>query len=263
MQTATVSSLKFYDCNALIGRPAIPRFFPDPVSGEVLLREMDRIGVESAVVTHVAAREYSPRVGNDLLVDAVSVEPRLTGCMTLLPDHTDELWDTAAVLNELKRRDARCVRLFPSESLHRYPLDHRVLGDLFEVLESARVPTLLDFDLGRRDEADWRALYDLADRYPLLPMIIIRPGGRSDRGLYPLLKRSPNVSVETGGYWVHRGIERICERFGAERLVYGSGFPYWTMSGAAFHVASARVSASEKMAIASGNLEALMSGVSL
>lgn len=255
--------LTLFDCNSYIGQMAVPRFFPRRVTAKVLIGEMNRIGVADALVTHVAAKEYSPAHGNDLLASELSGTDRLAPCLTLLPELTGELWEAETLLDELRSRGARCVRLFPGATVHRYPFDPRVLGGLFDVLEPARVPVLVDFDLGRRDETDWRSLYDMAERYPDLPLILIRPGGRSDRGLYPLLNRSPNVYIETGGYWVHRGIERVCERFGAQRLVYGSGFPYWTMSGAAHHVATARISDDERAAVGAGNLTRLLKGVRL
>ncbi|HUW86961.1 MAG TPA: amidohydrolase family protein [Candidatus Paceibacterota bacterium] len=256
-------SLEFFDCNTYIGQVSIPRFFPERVTPEVLLGELDRIGINQALVTHVAAREYSPAKGNDLLRDELANVERLSPCLTLLPHATGELWSPDVLREELRQRGAKAVRLFPGLTLHRYPLDYRVVGELFEVLQDARVPVLVDFDLGRRDEMDWPGLYDINERYPELPMILIRPGGRSDRGLYPLLSRTKNVFVETGGYWAHRGLERICDQFGAERLVYGSGFPYWTLSGAAYHVATARISESERTAIASGNLKGILEGVKL
>jgi hypothetical protein len=260
------NALTFFDCNTYLGQAAVPKFFPRRVTTAELLGEMDRIGVAQALVTHIAAKEYSPAHGNDLLTGELAdggSAARLAPCLTLLPEHTGELWEPEVLLDQLRRRHACCVRLFPSATVHRYPFDRRVLSGLFDVLAPARVPVLVDFDLGRRDEADWRGLYDLADAYPELPFVLIRPGGRSDRGLYPLLRRCANVSIETGGYWVHRGLERISERFGADRLVFGSGFPYWTMSGAAYHVATARVSDEERAAIAGGNLRRLLEGVRL
>lgn len=255
--------LTFFDCNNFVGQVAVPKFFPHRVTPAVLGAEHDRIGIARGVVTHVAAKEYSPSIGNDLLADELPAGDRFVPCLTLLPEHTGELWKPTEVLSQLQTRGARCVRFFPSAGVHRYPFDPRVLGNLFEVLQAARVPVFVDFDLGRRDEADWRGLYDMTDAFPDLPLILIRPGGRSDRGLYPLLERAPNVYIETGGYWVHNGIERICSQFGAHRMLFGSGFPYWTLAGAAYHVATASVSEEDKALIAAGNLARLLEGAQL
>ena len=255
--------LTFFDCNSFVGQVAVPKFFPDRVTPAVLRAEYDRIGVARGVVTHVAAKEYSPSVGNDLLADELRAEDGFVPCVTLLPEYTGELWTPDELLDRLRERGARCVRVFPSMAVHRYPFDPRVLGSLFEVLQDARVPVFVDFDLGRRDEADWRGLYDMTDAFPDLPLVIVRPGGRSDRGLYPLLDRAPNVHIETGGYWVHNGIARICSRFGAHRLVFGSGFPYWTLAGAAYLVATASISEGDKALVAGENLARLLDGAKL
>lgn len=252
--------LELFDCNSFIGQVSVPRFYPRRVTPSVLRSEFDRIGVGGGLVTHVAAREYSPAVGNDLLREELPEDPSLTPCLTLLPTGTGELWSAEDLLDELRQRGARAVRLFPSATIHRYPLDRRVIGDLLGVLETARIPVFVDFDLGRRDEADWRALYDLAETFPELPLVVVRPGGRSDRGMYPFLKKYPNTHIETGGYWVHHGLERICHTFGPERLLFGSGFPYWSLSGAAYHVATSGVSPEEKQLIGSGNLRRLLGG---
>jgi predicted TIM-barrel fold metal-dependent hydrolase len=256
-----VNGLSFFDCNAFIGQPAVVKYFPERVTVPVLRREYDRLGIDRALVTHVAAKEYAPSVGNDLLRDELDEADRFSPCVTLIPPLTGELWQPEEIIGELTERGARAARLFPSLTGHRYPFDLRVIGSICDVLQAARVPLFIDFELGRRDEADWVGLYDLADAYPGLPIVLIRPGGRSDRGLYPLLTRSANVFIESGGYWVHNGIEKICDVFGAERIMFGSGFPYWTPSGAVFHVATAAVSDTEKALIAHGNLERVLSEV--
>lgn len=253
-----MSQLELFDCNSFIGQVSVPRFYPRRVTASVLRAEFDRIGVAEGLVTHVAAREYSPALGNDLLRDELAKDGGFSPCLTLLPTGTRELWAAESLLDELRHRGARAARLFPSATIHRYPLDRRVIGDLLSVLEGARVPVFVDFDLGRRDEADWRALYDLAEGFPELPLVVVRPGGRSNRGLYPLLKNYPNTYIETGGYWVHHGLEQISHTLGAERLLFGSGFPYWSLSGAAYHVATSGVSPEEKQLIGSGNLRRLL-----
>lgn len=258
-----MATLSFFDCNAFIGKASVPKFFPHRVTPQVLADEYDRIGVSQAIVTHIAAREYAPLPANDLLAEELPPGGRFKPCLTLLPEHTGELWQPDDLLQQLRSRGARSVRLFPSSSLHRYPFDPRVLHGMFTVLQDARVPVFVDFDLGRRDEADWRGLYDMADAFPELPLIIIRPGGRSDRGLYPLLARSQNTYIETGGYWVHHGIERISATFGADRMLFGSGFPYWTLAGAAYHVATSGISDREKTLVAGGNLQRLLEQVRL
>ncbi len=255
--------LELFDCNSFVGQVSVPRFYPSRVTASVLRSEFDRIGVAEGLVTHVAAREYSPALGNELLRVELPAGLGFTPCLTLLPTHTEELWAAENLVAELRHRGARAVRLFPSPNIHRYPLDRRVIGDILGVLEEVRVPVFLDFDLGRRDEADWPALYDLAEAFPDLPLIVLRPGGRSDRGMYPFLKNYPNTHIETGGYWVHHGLERVCHSFGAERLLFGSGFPYWSLPGAAYHVATSGVSPEEKQMIGSGNLRRLLGGASV
>jgi len=102
-----MSDLTFFDCNSFIGQVAVPKFFPHRVTPEVLRAEYDRIGVANAVVTHVAAKEYAPSLGNDLLAGELPADGRFMPCLTLLPEHTGELWEPGELPDQLRARGAR------------------------------------------------------------------------------------------------------------------------------------------------------------
>ena len=59
------------------------------------------------------------------------------------------------------------------------------------------------------------------------------------------------------------GIEDVCAKFGAERILFGSSLPYGAGSAAVSMITYANISEEEKELIASGNLERLLGGVKL
>jgi predicted TIM-barrel fold metal-dependent hydrolase len=109
---------------------------------------------------------------------------------------------------------------------------------------------------------DWRGVHDLVSRHPALDVVLTDVSYRIDRNLFALLlDRHARLSIETIGYKVHRGIEEICRRFGAERLVFGSGMPVYSRAAAVTMIRHARISDREKQMIAHGNLEKMLGGV--
>ena len=79
--------MKFFDCNAFFGLPALRPLAP-VATAEDLLVEMDRAGVERALVWHIAQHDGAPRVGNQLLTAAIAPHPRLLGCWTVSVSYT-------------------------------------------------------------------------------------------------------------------------------------------------------------------------------
>uniref|UniRef100_UPI00262BE200 amidohydrolase family protein n=1 Tax=Haloactinopolyspora sp. TaxID=1966353 RepID=UPI00262BE200 len=151
-------------------------------------------------------------------------------------------------------------RLHPSTdaSAHRFLLADWVVGPLLDELAQAGIPLALDFHLFRRAEPPWQVLHELLRDHPELKVILMEIQGRNNRTLYPLLERHHNVYVQTAGFNVHRGIEDFVERFGAERMVFGSGYPERSMGAARFHLETADISAADKQRIAAGTLRSLL-----
>jgi len=84
---------------------------------------------------------------------------------------------------------------------------------------------------------------------------------RVDRSLFALVKKFDNLYVETFGYKQHHGIEEFCKRFGAHRMVFGSGMPAYSGGAAVAMINYARISDEEKRMIAYENLEKILGGV--
>lgn len=264
MTKANYADLGFFDCNAFIGRPAARGLLTGPTDPSTLLAEMDKVGVQHALVTHVQAREYHPSEGNRLLMAELTGHPRLFPCWTLLPHHTGEMPEPEVLVRQLLDAGVHAARVFPAVAGgwgHRFSLNKYVAGPLLKVLERHHIPLFVDWLLARRDDPPWRDVIELCENYPALPLVLVRVGGRSDRDVFPLLEAFPNLHIETGGYVAHRGLEGLVERYGAHRLLYGSGYPYYTLTGAAFRLAHTQLPVESRRLIAGDNLRRLLSGV--
>lgn len=247
-----MAALNFFDCNCMLGRFGVPQpgsYF----TVEELLQQMDYFGIAEALVYHSLAKEYSPDFGNKLLMREIAGHHRLHACWILLPHHTGEMPPPPRLIEEMKEHNVRAVRLFPAAEHHRFSLSDWALGELYESLEEWRIPLFIG-----SEQIDWDQVYNLCRAHPDLPLIISEVRYEENRHLYPLFEKFANLFIDLAWYPVHQGIETICHRFGAERLLFGSKAPVFTPGPALAMVNYADISRQEKEQIAGRNLRRLL-----
>jgi len=247
-----VPELRFFDCNARIGRCSTPRpeWFLD-ASG--LLAEMDRAGIERTLVHHAWSVEWDPREGNAALLREIGAEDRLYPCFAGLPPATQELPPPREFARQVRDLHG-AVRFFPVQ--HNYALSEASVGHLLDALSFERVPVLIDIG-----QTNWRDVGEVLAHHPALNLVVLNAYYRMDRHLYPLWERFGNLCLDCGSYGVHQGIEAVCARFGAERLLFGTDLPVHEVGGPMALVTYAPISDDEKQRIAGGNLRRML-GVS-
>lgn len=241
--------MKFFDCNAYFGLPAQRPLAP-VATAEELLAEMDRAGVEKALVWHILQHDAAPQVGNAMLTEAIAPHPCLYGCWTVLPNQAREFPLPNVLFRQMQQSRVKALRIFPND--HRFLCNAVSMGDVLEPMVARRVPLIVSVQRGM----DWRDIYALLAEFPDLVLIICDHGcWGEDRMFRPLLERYPNVYVDTAQYLLDGGIESLVTDYGARRLLYGSGFPELHFGGMMMALKHAEIPNEAKVAIAGGNLQ--------
>ncbi|MBC7234693.1 MAG: amidohydrolase family protein [Chloroflexi bacterium] len=255
-----MDNIRYFDCNVSIGRPAAGAFKPCPTVGE-LLAEMDWVGVERALVHHALMREQSPAVGNFALAEAIAGQPRLAGSWAILPPQTGELPPAPRFFAAMAEANVRALWAFPDP--HRYVLDRLTFGTFLDEVSERRVPLFLPRDgIGTRPGETWGLVYRLLEQYPHLTLVMAHHGPwGEDRFFRPLLEHYERFYLDISRYELDGGLCELVARYGAERLLYGSHFPYHSMGGPRLMVARAEIDEQARRAIAGGNLERLLEEV--
>lgn len=247
-----MQTLEYFDCSCYFGKRTVvnPGSF---YRVEDLISKMEYYGIGKALVYHSMARECAPVTGNEMLMNDIKNYPSLIPVWVVMPHHTGEFPDPGTLREQLKLSGVRAVRMFPLVTDQNYCISEWNCGELFSMLERCGIPLLIGFD-----QFKWDELYGLCSSHPDLHVILTDMNYREDRNLYPLLKKFGNLYVETFGYKQHHGIEEICSRFGANRLIFGSGMPLQSGASGVAMINYARIGEEEKRMIASGNLERLL-----
>lgn len=230
-----------FDANVYVGHSGISGALA--LEAPELLLEMDRFGIKRAIASHFVSYEYDAVEGNRALER--DANPRFLPAWSSSPDPSS--------LADLEPRAPRAVRLWFGTLHHNFSSAVWCAGELLEYLEEHRVLTVIS-----RPEIEWDAIAVLLQNFPRLNVLLLDIGYRSDRYLFPLLKKFPNLYFDSSTYVAHRQLEWYLEQFGPDRIVFGSRLPLYTPGAALMALGTARVPDSGRVAVAGGNLRRLI-----
>lgn len=262
LDASEIRSLELFDANCRLG-PGEFTGSTAPVTSLRLLEEMARVGIHEALVYHSTAAQYAPNDGNAQLLSEIEGRPLLHGSYVALPHYTGEVKAPAGWVEVMLSSAIRAVRLLPRS--HRYMLNDWCLEELLEHLAPHNIPVFLDFNRTHwaEDVVDYDQVASICKRHPMLPVILVREGIGSTRCLYSLLERFQNVFIEISYYQAAGGLADITRRYGAERLLFGTGLPDYSAGPAIAMLGYADLSFADKKKIAGDNLRRLLASAGL
>lgn len=252
-----------FDANCIVGRH-LKLQEGGLHTADDLLAEMDHYGIAEALILDCLSRENHPADGNARILEVAKHSPRLHPAWSALPHGpADEQPEPESFLQQMRRHKVGALFLFPRQ--YRFTLDDWCVDALLEPLAEARAPLFINYnEVGPGhmpwDRTDWSAVVDLCRRWPMLPVIVSEARMRyTQRIAYKAFDACENLHLELSCYWLHRGIEYVTERWGAERLLFGSNWPAYGQHMTLTPLTTADISDDDKLKITGGNLRRLMS----
>ena len=248
--------MKFFDANVCYGPQKV--VMPDAdYSLSALLRRMEEYHIEKALALHSVAREHDAAFGNARLMEEIKGHDNLIPVWAVMPHHTGEM-DAPDVLTEkMVSSGVKAAALFPSAGAHNFSLKKWSAGPLLDALAERRIPVLL----GSEQVGVMECLCEFALTYPKLTVIALNVNYRADRILFPAMEAAPNLVLETSTYKAFFAMQEFVKRFGAERLVFGSGMPAIDPAASVAVVTWSSLPIEQQEMIAHGNLERIIGEV--
>jgi predicted TIM-barrel fold metal-dependent hydrolase len=224
-----------------------------PAGVEELLDDMRHCGIgRTAVRIAPADLDVSLPRSLETLYAACADHRELVPCPVVVPNAARDLPDEKAQIRTAVERGAAAAVIRPA--LDSWSLEPWCSGRLFATLEERRLPVLCLEEMVPLGE-----VARLAERHPRLPFIVAHTNYRAQRLLLPLLERFANVFLSLGNnYVVHRGIEQLAAVIGADRLLFGTGWPDAEPFAAVTQLLYAGIKAADRKKIGAGNLERLL-----
>ena len=245
--------MKLFDCYCAFGEVAVkpPKYSRN---AEELLEVMEFCGIDEALVFHSEMKYGSPVTGNKSVVEETRNHNRLHPTWAILPPQTGEQPETSEFIKAMKGNNVKALYAFPQE--HAYIPDKVVFGELFEELIACNIPLLI--------KPDWPTVYSILSQFPRLTLIAVGHGPHgADRYFRPLIEKYPNFYIDTGTYLQDGGIEEFCNKYGAERMLFSTGYPGNCIGGPILRALKAGVKDSQRELICHRNIERILEGVKL
>lgn len=254
MNEAKVTIPTIIDINCMIGYwPNQKLRFHDTAG---LLAAMESYRISQCVAYHSYAH-INLCQGNDLIRQiAAKSSEKIKACYVLRSNlDSAELPDAPGLMKQLREQKPVAIKLFPN--MHRYLADEFYCSELFDVLNELKLPVMFDCD----QKPSYDRLPALAKNYPEIPFILLRQNLNESRYTLPLLKKTKNIFFDTS-IMIDTGlIDEIVNKYGSERLLFGSAMPFYVPSGGLTMIFYARIKDSDKQNILSSNWLGLERGI--
>lgn len=247
--------MKFFDARCMIGMRGIVKE-GEPTTREEILELMERCHIEKAIAYHAMAKEADLPTGNRKLIEETAGDDRFVRQWCVLPHAFGEFYGARELFDEMKKNDVTSIRLLPKTC--GYSLKPHSIGKMMDLAAQCKVPVFIDLS-----EIPTAKVYDLCKDYPNTTFVIGYIGYRENRYLGPILDNCPNLYLGAGNFLVHNGIKSLCRHYGAQRLLFDTGLPTGSATAAVSLIHYAEISQEEKELIAHGNVERLLSEVTL
>ena len=221
-----------------------------------ILGLMDHFGITRALVhSNFTSGAGNAVHGNQLLAESCAAEPRFLPAFAITPYPHSDSPSIHDFLGSMRAAGSRAVWFMPQAHL---PVQE-VYGELLDACVARRLPLLL-----HRDTTTPAAIAGFLRDWPGLRLILVGCSYMEDSWLYPLLKLHNQLHVCVGQYYIPADSpRRFLREFPAERLIFGSGLPFFSPGGLLANLAYADLPDEKRQAILGGNILTLMDEVQL
>jgi len=232
------------DVNTLFG--PLPAASVD-LTVEVLLELMSAGGVESACTLSTLGLLLDSNVGNAATRAACAEYPQLIPTATLNPT---AFYGDAAPVQKLQSDGFRLVRFFPA--LQEWPIAYQPFGSMLEILAESNIPVMVNVIM----PGQITALESFVGSY----RNIILSG--VDSVLLPeaisALHKKSDWMLETSRLTAIGSIKQVVDSVGPEQLLFGTGAPAQSLSGALKALQHAGITETDRRLILSENARRIL-----
>jgi predicted TIM-barrel fold metal-dependent hydrolase len=245
--------VEIIDCHAHMGPSGwmhLPNNSPDE-----MVKVMDSVGVSKVCVSHCIALGSDFRLGNKLVYEALRKHPdRFVGYAVLNPHYPDEIEEELEIC--FKHYGMKAIKFHANMHQMTYYSDYERYKPVLEYAEANNLAILCH---GMPSMS--KKLEELSYEYRNVNFIMAHYGGWNMRDLpeaMAVASKAPNVYIDSSGSveWFG-GFEKAVARIGAEKILFGSDFPWGNLAFMIGRVVFANISDEEKKKILGLNAKEL------
>ena len=248
-----MENIYFFDCNCSFGKLKNGSGLM-PKDKDTIIEIMKKVNIKKAIPTHTSQKFLGAKAGNEILVSEIENDDMFIPLVTVLPNSSGEFINLEKLDEFVVKNSIKFANMFPKT--HGFSPAEWQMGDTYSYLEKKGIPLLISISEVTADE-----MYGILSNHKSLKVICKDTSYTNDMRIMRLMELFENFYLETGTYHTCDGISYITEKFGAQRLIFGSNLPSSDPGAAIAKVACADISLEDKIKIAHKNLEKLIEGV--
>lgn len=260
--------MKFFDANCTIGisPQKIPYEYETP---EDLLRSMDRLGIEKTVVSSFKERCSSGWTDltekKEFLQSLKGYRDRLIPCLTIKSSGITLEYNDKEYIDDLLTEGVTTFKFYTEKNTAFLPwCFDRIAEQLIKqnaCLFYNMLPEGAPLSHSAATPENWNHLFNFSNAYPELKIILFSPKLAVQCHYWiSLMRQCSNISLDISGFQHWCCIESLTQKFGAERLIFGSYAPYFEQVQFMLEIIYADIPNEDKEKIAWENLDSITGG---
>lgn len=223
--------------------------------------------ITNLIITSKLALNYDWNIGNKKLLESNFSKNinNLYYSYVLNPD-VSFTYDFEEYLKKAYEDKVRLFRPFPKRQF--FYLNDSYMKKIYRILSRSRFPIMLDLkqlDITGAKYFDIDVLEHVLDENKNMPVILEASLKQCmfSRYFFPLLERFENLYIEVSGMLLYDQIEHYVEKFGSERLIFGTNYPDLPIEINTNRIILADISQADKENIAFNNLNNIIGGIEI
>ena len=244
---------RLFACDALLGRPYQPHPFHEPTLSDMKER-FERFPIERALVRSAAGNYAQPDLANAALRRMLEGQTAFEGVFQA------EVLDVNEQLEQMQKYGLRAVTLKGNNNYRPFPLFPWCCGDLYEILEEKKIPLLLEWGNIVPNE-----LHEAMKNFPGMRVILLTVPRNGRQSIVEMLMKQHDelyLCLHTR-FSVFGGYPALCRQFGNHRFVWGCNYPDAEEGAAVTGLFYSGLDPESMEAVAHGNMERLLSEVTI
>jgi len=265
------TKIEFFDSNFWFGENYLSSKYTllEDDAIKILIKRKEDLNITHTLITNLLGFYSNPKVGNDQISRILVKEDfKLVGAFGVLFMEHEYFFKTTSFGNWIEKKHKegfRLLRLAPKT--HKYSYDASLFNSFYDILNYYNFPIIInieEMDITGNKDIEWEKLIQIANSYENIPIIL--DGGASKELMYnsylfSVLNNSSNIFIETHDLLGFNQIEDLTEFDSAERLIFGSYFPFFQSELSVSRILNSTIKIKDKKKIASENLTNIIDNI--
>lgn len=219
-----------------------------------LLKEQNNSQIDASLCYYSSAIDSSYIKGNDAIIDISEQINNIFPIAVITPGIQYDFDDYENYLKYLISKNTKAVLINTTMGLFAYNVP--TFDKTFNFCEKHNLPVMFDYSLLGQNVDN---LMEILMRYENLKVVLYNITWAYSKQIFSYMEQNENLHVTFPSFQKTNIIEILCQKFGAERLLYSSNYPYTSPGAMKTMIEYANITEEEKNMISYKNAEKLFS----